>query len=110
MNCTYKGPWKNKANSCTAGNSRGSAERPALGWDELYKRTQFTMVQEVHHRGTEITEIMLNSWIDLRLTSFSVSSVSLWCEFVRNKANLHRRADYAENGCIRGDPRYHFGQ
>jgi hypothetical protein len=39
----------------------------------LYKQTQFA---EVHHRGTEITEVVLDSWKDMTSISFSVPSAS----------------------------------
>ncbi len=73
-----RGPRKTKPISAGTAGAKGRQACWRCRWGRLYKQTQFAMVQEVHHRGTEITEVMLNSWTDLRLRSFSVFSVPLW--------------------------------
>jgi hypothetical protein len=45
---------------------------------ERAKQSQFPPAQEVHHRGTEITEVALDSLVDMCTTAGSVYSEPLW--------------------------------
>jgi hypothetical protein len=81
---------RNVRNKAKLGHPGVSGRRSggALAGADCAKQTQFT---EVHHRGTEIAEAVLDSFRDMLSISFSVASVFPWRVFVRNKANVRLR-------------------